>query len=396
MNSSMTSTTSVGEERVTFRHNFNFEISPTGHRLSFIDRRETSFVTIHGMAIYEWMIAWGPEQAFNWRRNLSRKSILELTIPSFTLSDRLPHPIEATFHLSIHDEDDNEVCPLVSQTVLPQNVDSDPKFRLDSDSLIVSRILWARDQLARLNGINRRWTCYLCTMLQLEASDFALSTNWGNPAPPPPNPLDFRFGSIVDRSRHDITIVCLNGRVSASKEALFHASTYFRGKLLRPEASLEIYEHATRLVVEELITYMLTETYAHEGPMSTRHADELLQLIERYHPIKKGSLVTSIEQHLLVQVDQKRTDLPFLLRCFLLALKNGLDRLAVAVGAIVYELHFNDYMLDYGAATELNRRNHPLINDLQSRGGLFRPSAHIKLTSLHPLTRDVQIISKEL
>ncbi|CAJ0561207.1 unnamed protein product, partial [Mesorhabditis spiculigera] len=140
-------------------------------------------------------------------------------------------------------------------------------------------------------------------------------------------------------TQHDITLRCRDGVVTASRQALYYSSVYFRRRLMEPDVGDELHESSPCIIVKQALAFMLTTTFAHPGDMTVDHAEELINISLIYQPIRRNALVTAIERHLFGQLDKAKDNLPLLLQYFLLGYKWRLERLPTACSTLIFMHH---------------------------------------------------------
>ncbi|CAJ0594752.1 unnamed protein product [Cylicocyclus nassatus] len=347
------------DQDLTFIHFWKFPIQPSMGVIREID----VFSTVNGPVIHDWEIRVGPDTFGAFRGAGARNRHVQLRLRPAMFRDHIAEATKCTFQLKVRDrQTGQELLTPEPCTVIPPPNERTQGFKVPPSSSIGSTLIQVYQGASFAGRL-----CEVTTTITISQSQFRV-TEWELLPPSTPLHLDWRFRLLDDKSTHDFLLVCRDGQMYTSKEALYFCSPYFReyfngtGRDSERMEFLDVAVEAARTVV----TFMVTSTFSAPPTISPSLSRDIFNLGNRFDVMQLSSLMVAVERLGYMDVIENSESMDVLIEWFVTAHECHMNRVQNAAVAYLTALHQSQYIAEYGdgevpkprAASERLNRGH--------------------------------------
>lgn len=373
------------EQDLIFIHFWKFPVQPSMGIIREID----VFSTIHGPVIHDWEIRVGPDTFGAFRQAGLRNRQVQLRLRPAMFREHIAEANKCMFQMKVRDRQTGE--ELLSPepcTVIPAVSERTQGFKVPHASAVGSTLI----QLYQNSSFAGR-ICEITTTMSISPSQFRIS-EWDMLAPPTPLHLDWRFRLIEDKSCHNFLIVCRDGQMYTSKEALYFCSPFFReffNGAGREADKIELMDTAID-AAKTVVTYMVTSSFAAPPFMTPSLVKDIYNLANRFDVMQLSSLMVAVERLGYLSVIEHSEEMDALIDWFLTAHECHMNKLQNAAVAYLTVYHQREYIAEYGDGEVPNPR--PASERLNRGHGGFRTTPHQRVLNAQFSVSSVRGVEK--
>ncbi|VDO06038.1 unnamed protein product [Haemonchus placei] len=324
----------------------------------------------------------GPDTFGAFRQAGLRNRQIQLRLRPAMFREHIAEATKCTFQMKVRDRQTGE--ELLSPepcTVVPAVNERSQGFKVPHTSAIGSTLI----QLYQVTSFAGR-VCEITTTMSISPAQFIIS-EWEMMAPPMPLHLDWRFRLLDDKSCHNFLIVCRDGQMFTSKEALYLCSPYFReffNGAGREADKVEFVDSAID-AARTVVTYMVTSTFAAPQDVSP-------VIVKDIYNLANSSLMVAVERLGYLNVIEHYEKMDVLLEWFLTAHECHMNKLQNAAVAYLTIYHQKEYLAEYGDG-EVPKPS-PAAERLNRGHGGFRTTPHQRVLNAQFSVSSVRGIEK--